>query len=465
MLNTYLTTTITNETKISPAFAPFLADSGPDDIREAIVIFRSPERPAGRKPKSPTGRLRALKERLKEVESRKLSQQAVQREVLNGYQQAGSKSLPGKQELRVATIGSNALPVAAVEVTPRTLPILAEMADVIAILPNQKINLIRPKEVEYKELLRQEERDGLTWGLRELDIPELWETSSGAGINIAVLDTGVYADHPALAGRVADFIVVDPLGRRIKSEPAYDCAAHGTHVCGTIAGGQTPQGVSIGVAPEATLYVAGVMIGDATLRTLLEGISWAVEKGVDIINMSLGFSYYEPLFDEVFRLLLELFGILPVVANGNENHGSSCSPGNAASAFSVGAVEKIKGGKCEVAFFSGGVSLVFPGDDDNLVVTKPDVVAPGAQIFSCIPREKRPDGVFEYTYMNGTSMATPHVAGAAALLMAAKPEAPVGEILRALKETAKHPGSDKLRPDNRWGYGLIQPLRALQSLG
>src|SRR5215475_6123160 len=465
MLNTYLTTTITNETKISPAFAPFLADSGPDDIREAIVIFRSPERPAGRKPKSPTGRLRALKERLKEVESRKLSQQAVQREVLNGYQQAGSKSLPGKQELRVATIGSNALPVAAVEVRPRTLPILADMADVIAILPNQKINLIRPKEVEYKELLRQEERDGLTWGLRELDIPELWETTSGAGINIAVLDIGVYADHPALAGRVADFIVVDPLGRRIKSEPAYDCGAHGTHVCGTIAGGMTSQGVSIGVAPEASLYVAGVMIGDATLRTLMEGISWAVEKGVDIINMSLGFSYYEPLFDEVFRILLELFGILPVVAIGNENHGSSCSPGNAANAFSVGAVEKVKGGKYEVAFFSGGVSLVFPGDEEYLVVTKPDVVAPGAQIFSCIPPEKRPDGVFDYTYMNGTSMATPHVAGAAALLMAAKPEAPVDEIIRALKDTAKHPGGDKLRPDNRWGHGLIQPLRALQSLG
>src|SRR5215475_6453273 len=102
MLNTYLTTTITSETKISPAFAPFLADSGPDDIREAIVIFRLPERPAEPERQTPTGRLRALGERLKLVESRKLSQQAVQREVLIGYQEAGLKSLPGKQELRVA---------------------------------------------------------------------------------------------------------------------------------------------------------------------------------------------------------------------------------------------------------------------------------------------------------------------------------------------------------------------------
>lgn len=464
MLKTYLSTTITSETKVSPAFAPFLAESGPNDIRDAIVIFRSAGNSPEQEAPPSTGQLRALSARLKEVESRSRSQQAIHRELLTGYQQAGSKSLPGNQELQFSPIGSNALPVAAVEVTPRTLPILAELPDVVAILPNQRITLIRPKEVDYKELLRQEERDGLTWGLRELDIPELWETTRGQGINIAVLDTGVYADHPALAGRVADFIVIDPLGRRIKSEPAYDCGAHGTHVCGTIAGGKTPHGVSIGVAPEASLHVAGVMIGDATLRTLMEGISWAVEKGVDIINMSLGFSYYEPLFDEVFRILLELFGILPVVAIGNENHGSSCSPGNAANAFSVGALEKLKGGKSEVAFFSGGVSLVFPGDDEYLVVTKPDVVAPGAQIFSCIPPEKRPDGVFDYTYMNGTSMATPHVAGAAALLMAAKPEAPVGEIIRALKETAKHPGGDKLRPDNRWGHGLIQPLKALQSL-
>src|SRR5262245_4328547 len=129
MLNTYLTTTITSETKISPAFAPFLADSGTDDIREAIVIFRSPDRPPELEKRSPGGRLRALGERLKVVASRKLSQQAVQREVINGYRQAGGKTLPGKQELRFAPIGSNTLPVAAVEVTPRTLPILAEMPD------------------------------------------------------------------------------------------------------------------------------------------------------------------------------------------------------------------------------------------------------------------------------------------------------------------------------------------------
>src|SRR5262245_2005328 len=155
MLKTYLTTTITSETKVSPAFAPFLADSGPNDIREAIVIFRSPGSSPGPEDQPATSQLRALSARLKEVESLSRAQQAIHREVLTGYQQAGSRRLPGKHELQFSTIGSNALPVAAVEVTPRTLPILAEMPEVIAILPNQKINLIRPKEVDYKELLRQ----------------------------------------------------------------------------------------------------------------------------------------------------------------------------------------------------------------------------------------------------------------------------------------------------------------------
>jgi subtilisin family serine protease len=118
----------------------------------------------------------------------------------------------------------------------------------------------------------------------------------------------------------------------------------------------------------------------------------------------------------------------------------------------------------EVAAFSSGASLVFPGDQENALVNKPDVVAPGVQVYSCILPVKRDEGAFEYNYMDGTSMATPHVAGCAALRMAARPEAPVAEVLRALKETAAHPGGASLRPDNRWGFGLVRPAEALAAL-
>ncbi|MUG97154.1 S8 family serine peptidase [Scytonema sp. UIC 10036] len=446
------------ENKISPAFEPFLAEMGEDDKRDAIVIYEAP--PSEGLP--PRGRLRELKKRLVQVQQQAAIQVAA--EIFDDYQEATLDKGYHDEPLGFATIGSGALPVATVEVTPKTLAALVEQPNVVAILPNQKIHLIQPRKIEYSELFAEESKENFTWGLRQLDIPKLWEKTTGENINVAVLDTGVYAAHPALQKRVKEFVVIDPLGRRINATPAFDCGQHGTHVCGTIAGGQTARGLSIGVAPQANLLVAGVLIGDTTLRTLLEGISWAIERGADIINMSLGLSYYEPLFAEVLDILVNQYGILPVVAIGNENHGNTSSPGNAYNAFSVGAIEKLPDDRVDVAFFSSGASLVFPGDESNNLVTKPDVVAPGAQVYSCIPPTKTPNGTYEYNYMDGTSMATPHIAGAAALLMAAKPTAPVTDIMTALKETAQHPGGTDRRPDNRWGWGVVQPVEALNAL-
>lgn len=443
---------------ISPAFEPFLADSGPHDKTEAIVIYRTSAPPDRRV----RGRLQVLRQRLERVKAQAAAQKTAGAELLKAYQEA-AKGTKG-DELTAASIGRNSLPVATVQVTRKTLRTLAEQPQVVGILPNQRIHLIAPKQVGYEELAKLETNDGLTWGLKLLEIPKIWETTQGKDINVAVLDTGVHADHPALAGRVKDFLVIDPLGRRITAQPAFDSGQHGTHVCGTIAGGKANGQVSIGVAPEANLLVAGVLMGNATIRTLLEGIDWAIEKGADVISMSLGFSYFEPLFAQVFQLLLDQYGILPVVSIGNSNHGNSSSPGNAHSAFSVGAVEKMPGGKTNVAFFSSGASLVFPDDPANSLVHKPDVVAPGVQVFSTIPPEPRPDGMFEYAYMDGTSMAAPHVAGVAALLMAAKPDAPATDIIQVLRETAEHPDGDERRPDNRWGWGLIQPVEALKAL-
>ena len=211
------------------------------------------------------------------------------------------------------------------------------------------------------------------------------------------------------------------------------------------------------------MLVGGVLIGDATLRTLIEGIAWAVQQGADIISMSLGFTYYEPQFELLFQQLINLYGILPVVAIGNENHGNTSSPGSAPSALSVGATEKMSSTRTDVAFFSSGASLSFPGAAVPLV-TKPDICAPGVQVYSSIPPQQTPSGIYEYTYMDGTSMATPHVAGVAALLMAAKPNAGAADIADVLRDTAYHPGGANKRPDNRWGWGEIRPLDALAAL-
>lgn len=447
--------------KISPAFEEFMAGCGPNDKKDAIVIFGPPA--AEEPPPRVRGRMRTLRSRLQAVREGAAADRPAQARLLDNYQREGSKMLPGRKQVEAGPVGTSTMPVAKVEVTKRTLPLLAEQQQVVAVLPNQKIHLIRPKEVNYDALSRHEAKGKLTWGLEHLDIPRVWRKTKGEGVNVAVLDTGVYSEHEALRGRVKEFVVLDPIGRRINAKPAFDCGTHGTHVCGTIAGGKTADGVRIGVAPEATLLVAGVLLGEATVETLIAGIGWAVERGADVINMSLGFTYYEPRFDEVLRMVIDRFGVLPVVAIGNENHGNSSSPGNVASAFSVGALEKMPRNKYDVAFFSSGVSLAFPGAAVDQLVTKPDVVAPGVQVYSCVPPETN-GGDDLYSHMDGTSMATPHVAGVAALLMSAHPEASVTDVAAVLRQTARHPDGLTRRPDNRWGYGLVQPLDALQSL-
>jgi subtilisin family serine protease len=453
---------MSNHIKISSAFDAFLADSGPNDKRDAIVIYRVPQdAPPRSESKDPADRLNYVKARAER-------QRKVHASVVEAYRREGprrlAKRLAGRLELAASSVGSDVLPVSQVEVTRKTLPALAAQPDVVAILPNQKLRPIEPRVVHHRAATRAERNAGLTWGLKTLGVPALWNTTEGEQINVAVFDTGVHGDHPCLSGRVRKFLVIDPLGRRIEATPSFDGARHGTHVCGTIAGGKTSEGISIGVAPRANLLVAGVLLGKPTLRTLVEGMAWAVENGAHIINMSLGLTYYEPKFAELFRTLIHHYDILPVVAVGNENHGNTSSPGNASNALSVGAAERTAHGGIDVAFFSSGASLVFPGQA-NPLVTKPDLFAPGVGVYSCIPPDKQSqDGLIEYSYMDGSSMASPHVAGVAALLMAAHRNATVSDISTVLKETARHPGGPDNRPDNRWGWGMIRPRDALGAL-
>lgn len=447
------------DTKVSPTLLALLSESEASDRQDAIVIYRS-EPPAGPKLR---GRLRDLDARLKSVEARAEAQQRTQAHLLEQYQQDGARRLSKPEPpLKTRDLGRGVLPVMAVEVSRKTLGALTDQPDVLAVMPNQRIALIKPNAVDFKSLTAGERKDALTWGLKQLEIPELWRTTRGAGIKVAVLDTGVHGDHPALAGRVEEFIIVDRLGRRIAAEPSFDADEHGTHVCGTIAGGLTADGVAIGVAPQASLLVAGVLIGRSTSAALIQGLAWAIERGADVINLSLGFTCYEPMFTGIFDLVLDS-GALPVVAIGNESHGNSSSPGSAYNALAVGAVERQTGGQLAIAPFSSGASLNFPGTPQSLVV-KPDLAAPGAQVYSSIPPRKTTDGSFDYNYMDGTSMAAPHVSGVAALLLAAEPEVPLDLVIQVLKETACHPEGTGRRPDNRWGHGMVRPLEALKAL-
>ncbi|HEX9369425.1 MAG TPA: S8 family serine peptidase [Roseiflexaceae bacterium] len=311
--------------------------------------------------------------------------------------------------------------------------------EIESIYAGQAVGIVRPVRTVAATL-----RHKLTWGLRALQIDKLWAQGlSGIGVRVGHLDTGVDAEHPALKGRVAGFAEWDLLGQRVESAAPHDSNDHGTHTAGIIAGGPVGRR-AIGVAPECEFYSGLVIEGGYALGRVLGGMEWMIESGVRVLSMSLGWRGYDPSFLAIIRRL-RAQGVLPIFAIGNEGPGTSRSPANYPETLSVGAIDRSR----RVAPFS--CSVRFNRDRDPV---QPDVVAPGVGIVSA-----KPGG--GYQAMDGTSMATPHVAGVAALLWQAGPDATVDQIELALRQTCvKLEGEDPLR----YGDGLIDPPAALAAL-
>ncbi len=242
----------------------------------------------------------------------------------------------------------------------------------------------------------------LTWGLRAVGVPR--SAATGAGIRVAVLDTGVVRDHPDLAGRTLQ------ARSFVDGEDVDDGHGHGTHCVGSACGPRTPDtGPGYGVAHEAEIY-AGKVLGDSGSGTdggILSGISWAVSSGCAVVSLSLGSATrpgdpHSEIFETVARRALRR-GTLMVAAAGNESDRARgriapvSHPANCPSILAVGAVDA----EHRVADFSCGSV-----DPDGAV----DLVGPGVDVYSSWTLPTR------YQRISGTSMATPHVAGVAALI-------------------------------------------------
>ena len=288
----------------------------------------------------------------------------------------------------------------------------------------------------------------------------------GRGIKVGLLDTGVDATHPDLVGKIAAWAEFDAKGERVlKSTTPHDPDGHGTHCAGTIVGGNA-SGRWIGVAPEAEIAAALVISGakGGTDAQVLAGIDWAIEQGVDVINMSLGGLIWGPDVPSTYTsaILNALrVGIPVVTAIGNEGSQTSGSPGNDLFAFAVGATDY----RSWAAGFSGGRTQVirkspfFPADSLPLVYSKPDISAPGVAVLSAAPNG-------DWRHLNGTSMAAPHVAGAVALLLSAtdikdavKPHERAFVIQDLLTGSAEELG--EAGQDHRFGFGRHDVLRAI----
>ncbi len=243
----------------------------------------------------------------------------------------------------------------------------------------------------------------------QINAPAAYDAGfTGKGTTVAVLDTGVDQTHPDLKDReIAE--------RNFTTSPdAGDHYGHGTHVASIIAGtGAKSGGKYRGVAPDAGILDVKVLgdNGSGQDSAIIAGMEWAVEQGAQIVNMSLG-GYdtpeIEPLEEAVNRLSAEK-GTLFVVAAGNSGPNASTvgSPGTADAALTVGAVDD----QNQIAEFSSR-------GPTKAGTLKPDLTAPGVGIVAALHSDGKigPPVAEGYTSLDGTSMATPHVAGAAALL-------------------------------------------------
>lgn len=302
---------------------------------------------------------------------------------------------------------------------------------------NQIIDALLAKSAANMEASAAAFVDGTsTWGLQAIRVPQ--SSLSGKGIKVAILDTGFDDRHSDFAGR--------KVTKKLFATNSLpdDTHGHGTHCVGTSCGPHAPTGVPrYGIAHEAEIFV-GKVLGDdgfGTDRSIIAGIEWALEQECSIISMSLGAATNigdaaNADYEQIGQVCLDS-GTLIVAAAGNESDRPGLiapvgSPANAKTILAVAAVDP----RLRIAPFScGGLNS---GQDV-------DVAAPGVDVLSSAPGGG-------HVKMSGTSMATPHVAGLAALLAQSDPR------LRgqALWDRLLHTCRNLSLPPRDVGRGLIQ---------
>ncbi|HEY7591982.1 MAG TPA: S8 family serine peptidase [Actinophytocola sp.] len=276
-----------------------------------------------------------------------------------------------------------------------------------------------------------------TWGLQAVGAPH--SAVTGAGVRVAVLDTGLDLTHPDLAGRTITSKSF------VEGEEVQDGHGHGTHCVGTSCGPRRPaSGPGYGVAYEAEIYAGKVLsnAGSGADGGILAGIAWAIQNGCRVVSMSLGAAVrpgqpYSRTYERVASRALAR-GTLIIAAAGNESdraHGGIAPvghPANCPSILAVGAVDVRE----KIADFSSATVDA---------VGAVDIVGPGVDVYSSWPLPTR------YRRISGTSMATPHAAGIAALI-AQSTGASGYELWARLAQTAR-----RLKlPSTDVGSGMVQ---------
>ncbi len=347
---------------------------------------------------------------------------------------------------------------ALVEVTPAGLQVLARAPNVTKIYDNHKMGFEPPRNVRPVSRFTESEAVPYhfeTSGLNKLirDFPEY----AGQGVVIGQVDTGVDGKHPALQGKVIAFYD-GALGKR--TDQPRDTGSHGTHTAGTMVGGSRTGENIIGVAPEAKLVAAAAL---GSWEEELKGMEFMLDPDSNpntadqprLVSNSWN-SGSAPDQEPFYRAIStwEAAGILPVFSAGNSGPGAKTitPPHEHPEAFAVAAT----GEGQKIASFSSRGPGIFRGQETE----KPDVAAPGVDVISAVPGGR-------YSKMSGTSMAAPHVAGAAALVIQANPDLNPAQIRMVLIKSSipmNETGARMNRP--KWnpvfGHGHLDMAAAVK---
>jgi type VII secretion-associated serine protease mycosin len=279
------------------------------------------------------------------------------------------------------------------------------------------------------------------WDLAKIHAAEAWNRSTGEGAVVAVIDTGVDASHPDLAGQVLTGF--DELTQTPGADT--DPNGHGTHVAGTIAA-VTGNGIGVGsIAPDARILPVRVLRADGGgyMSDAANGVVYAADHGADVINMSIGATEEDYSMTSAIAYARSR-GVVIVAAAGNERQRGN-APGYPAA--------------------EDGVIAVAATDADDVVASYSnqggyvDVAAPGSAIISTYPVALSGSG---YALLNGTSMASPHVAAVAALLKAYDPALTPDQVAGVLESSATDLGAPGR--DDDYGYGRIDAAAALAAV-
>lgn len=270
----------------------------------------------------------------------------------------------------------------------------------------EKATRLSPVEVRHQASFARS-KPFIPWGIRHIQAPLAWKSATGRDILIGIIDTGVDFAHPDLRDSIAGGINL--IHRHL---PPVDDNGHGTHISGTIAAG-AGRGMS-GIAPHARLYAVKAFDHNGTsfVTDIVKGIDWCVSHGIHIINMSFGMKTYSPALEAAVRNAAKE-GVIIIASSGNEGKkGIIDYPARFPTTIAVGAT----GRNGRIAHFTNRSTQI-------------DIYAPGERIVSTWLNGK-------YQELSGTSMATSHVSGVAALMMALKPGISLSSLLAGLQRSA-----------------------------